>query len=50
MSGQRRLSLAEQFYWSAREMKAAGVGTQHPDWSEAQVKNEATRIFRSARV
>jgi hypothetical protein len=34
MSGQRRLQLAEQMFWSARRLKAAGVRYQHPDWPE----------------
>ena len=33
MSGQRRLRLAEQLYWSARKMKAAWLHSQHPDWT-----------------
>ena len=49
MSGERRLQLAEQLYWSARAIKTAGVRYQHPDWSEAQIKAEVTRIFRDAR-
>ena len=50
MSGERRLRLAEQLYWSARKMKAAGLRSQHPDWPEEQVKAEVRRIFRHART
>ena len=49
MSGERRLELAEQLYWSARAIKTAGVRYQHPDWSEEQINAEVTRIFRDAR-
>ena len=49
MSGERRLQLAEELYWSARKMKAAGVHSQHPDWAEEQVNAEVTRIFLHAR-
>jgi Rv0078B-related antitoxin len=50
MSGARRLRLAEQLYWSARKMKAAGLRSQHPDWSEAEVNDEVRRIFSHART
>ena len=45
MSGERRLRVAEQLYWSARKMKAAGVRNQHPDWPEERVNDEVRRIF-----
>jgi hypothetical protein len=49
MTGEQRLRLAEQLYWSARKMKAAGLRSQHPDWTEEQVQREVTRIFLHAR-
>ena len=49
MPPERRLALAEELYWSARELKAAWLRAQHPDWSEAQVAREVTRIFLHAR-
>ena len=48
MSGQRRLRIAEQMYWSARKLKAAGVRSQHPDWPEEKVATEVNRIFLNA--
>ncbi|MDB6108513.1 MAG: hypothetical protein JWR69_263 [Pedosphaera sp.] len=48
MTPQQRLAIAEQLYWSAREMKAAGLRAQHTDWSEEQVAREVTRIFLQA--
>ena len=50
MTPERRLALAEQLYWSARKLKAAGVRAQHTDWSEEQVAREVTRIFTHART
>ena len=50
MTPERRLSLAEQLYWSARELKAAWLRTQHADWSEEQVAREVTRLFTHART
>ena len=49
MSGERRLKLAEQLYWSARKLKAAGLRSQHPDWSQEQIDAEVRRIFLHAR-
>lgn len=48
--GERRLRLAEQLYWSARKMKAAGLRALHPDWPEEQINAEVTRIFLHART
>ena len=49
MPPDRRLALAESLYWSARQLKAAGLRAQHPDWNEEQVAREVTRIFLHAR-
>ncbi len=49
MTPERRLALAEQLYWSAREWKAAWLRTQHADWPEERVRREVTRIFLHAR-
>jgi len=45
----RRLALAEQLYWSARELKAKWVRAQHSDWSDDQVAAEVRRVFSNAR-
>ena len=50
MPGARRLRLAEQLYWSARKMKAAGLRQQHPDWPESRLHDEVRRIFSHART
>jgi hypothetical protein len=50
MTPERRLALAEQLYWSARKMKAAGLRSQHPDWPEPRVNDEVRRIFSHART
>ena len=50
MTPERRLALAEQLYWSARELKAAGLRAQHEDWSEEQVSREVTRLFTHVRT
>jgi hypothetical protein len=48
MTGQQRLKVAEQMFWMARKLKAAGVRHQHPDWNEAKVVAEVNRIFLNA--
>lgn len=50
MTPGERLEMAEQLYWTARELKAAGLRHQHPDWSEEEVAREVTRIFTHART
>ena len=50
ISGEDRLRLAQQLYWSARKMKTVGVRAQHPDWSDQQIAAEVRRIFTHART
>jgi hypothetical protein len=49
MPGAQRLKLAERLYWSARKMKAAGLLSQHPDWTEQQLNDKVRQIFSNAR-
>ncbi|HEY2083595.1 MAG TPA: hypothetical protein VGI88_12500 [Verrucomicrobiae bacterium] len=49
MPGERRLQLAEEMFWAARRLKAAGIRYQHPDWPEEKVLAEVNRIFLHAR-
>ena len=48
MTPGRRLEVAEQLYWSARELKRAWFRTQHPDWTVAEVEAAVTRNFSHA--
>jgi hypothetical protein len=50
MTPERRLALAEGLWWTAREMKAAWLRSQHADWTDAQVRTEVARIFSHART
>ena len=50
MTGERRLRLAEQLYWSARKMKLAGLRSQHPNWPDKRLNDEVRRIFSHART
>lgn len=49
MTPGRRLEVAEQLYWMARQMKGAWIRSLHPDWTDAQIETEVTRIFSNAR-
>ena len=44
MTPARRLELGLQFIRQMRQLKAAALRAQHPEWSEAQVA-EALRLF-----
>ena len=48
--GEKRLKLAERLYWSARKLKTAGVGAQHPEWTDEQVNEQVRQIFLHART
>jgi hypothetical protein len=50
ISGEKRLRLAVQLYWSARKLKEVAIHSQHPDWPEDRVNAEVTKIFRNART
>ena len=50
MTGVQRLQLAEQLYWLARKIKAAGLRSQHPDWTEEQLNENVRLVFTHART
>jgi hypothetical protein len=50
MSGERRLRLAERLYWSARQLKIAGLRARHPNWPLERLEAETSRLFLHART
>jgi hypothetical protein len=48
MPGEKRLRIAEQLYLAARRLKAAGLRSQHPEWTAEQVNEEVRQIFLHA--
>ena len=48
LSGQQKLRTAFAMYWSARSLKAAGLRSQFPNWSEDQVQQKVKEIFLHA--
>ena len=49
MTPEQKLKVAMDLYRSARELKAAGLRSQHPDWSESEVQEKVREIFLYAR-
>jgi hypothetical protein len=49
MSPARKLEIATQLYWAARDMKRAGVHRLHPDWTDEQIESAVRDIFMHAR-
>ena len=50
MGPAKKLRAALQLYHSARQLKAAGLRAQHPDWSDEEIQNEVREIFLYART
>jgi hypothetical protein len=45
MTGEQKLRAANAMYWTAREVKAARLRLQYPEWDEAQVQQRVKEIF-----
>lgn len=48
MSPARKLRAALDLYWSARSLKETALRTQHPEWSEEQVRQAVREVFLNA--
>lgn len=48
LSGEQKWRTAFELYWSARELKAAALREQHPEWTEEQVQERVKEIFLHA--
>jgi Rv0078B-related antitoxin len=49
MSPAQKLRAAEHLYLSARQLKAAALRAQHPDWTEEAIRQAVRQIFLYAR-
>jgi len=49
MSPAQKLRVAERLYWSARQLKAAALRAEHPDWTEEAIVQAVRQIFLYAR-
>jgi hypothetical protein len=49
MSPEKKLKLAEDLYWSARDLKKTSLRTFHPEWSEEKLEQEVKEAFMYAK-
>ena len=49
MTPAQKLRAAERLYYSARQLKAAALRAEHPDWSEEAIRLAVREIFLYAR-
>jgi hypothetical protein len=50
MEPEKKLRVAQMLYYSARQLKAAGLKAQNPDWTEEKINNRVREIFLYART
>ncbi len=50
MSPEKKLQLTLKLYYSARELKKAGLIFQHPEWPEKKIEEKLKEIFLYART
>ena len=48
MSPSQKLKAAVDLYYSARELKAAGLRRKYPKWTEEKIRDKVREIFRNA--
>ena len=49
MSPAQKLRAAERLYHSARQLKAAALRAEHPDWTDEAIRQAVRKIFLYAR-
>jgi hypothetical protein len=49
MTPAQKLRAAQRLWESARQLKAAGLRMQHPDWTEEQIERAVREAFLYAR-
>jgi hypothetical protein len=45
MTPEEKLKVSMELYHFARELKAAGLRAQHPEWSEKEIQEKVRDIF-----
>jgi len=50
MTPEKKLEIALRLYYSAKDMKAAGLRMQNPDWTEEKIQTKVREIFLYART
>jgi hypothetical protein len=50
MTPEQKLAISMRLYWTARDLKAAGLRLQHPEWTQKQIDQKVREIFLYART
>ena len=50
MSPEQKLRVALDLYYAARQIKAAALKSQHPEWSTEKINQKVREIFLYART
>lgn len=50
MTPEKKLEITLRLYHSAKELKAAGLRMQNPDWSQEKIQNTLRSVFLNART
>jgi hypothetical protein len=50
MSPAQKLKAAERLYHSARQLKAAALRAQHPDWTDEAIRRAVREAFLHSRT
>jgi hypothetical protein len=50
MTPEQKLNVALELYYSARELKAAGLRSQNPGWTDEMIQDKVREIFLYART
>jgi len=50
MTPEQKLQIAMRIYDSVKELKAAGLRAQNPDWTEEMIQKKLREIFMYART
>ena len=50
MTPEQKLKLGLRLYYSAKQLKAAALHHDHPEWTEEEIQKELREIFLYART
>ena len=50
MTPEEKLKIASRLYYSARQLKAAALHHEHPNWTEKEIQKKVRDIFLYART
>jgi hypothetical protein len=45
MTAEKKIRLAIELYWAARELMAAGLRARRPNWTEEKIRDEVRKAF-----